>query len=114
MAAHQARNAAARFGSALAVELLPVLVGTVDMEVGLPDKLNLPDQLLIALGPGTAQIGIAPPGWIAPVGRWGNLEYFADRLDPIGIPALINVGIYDFSLRSSSACAKKALAVRRI
>ncbi len=27
---------------------------------------------------------------------------------------LVDVGVYDFSLRSSSACAKKALAVRRI
>src|SRR5690554_7359670 len=51
---------------------------------------------------------------MTPVGRRGNLQYFADWLDPVGIPVLINVGVYDLSLRSSSAWAKKALAVRRM
>src|SRR5690606_31411649 len=37
-----------------------------------------------------------------------------DWLDPVDLPVLVDVGVYDFSLRSSSACAKKALAVRRI
>lgn len=76
--------------------------------------LNVTNQLLIALGPGAAQIGIAPPGRMPTVCRWGNLQTFADRLDPISITVLIDVGSYDSSLRSSSACAKKALAVRRI
>src|SRR5690625_1692320 len=51
---------------------------------------------------------------MAPVSRRGNLQYFADRLDPVSIPMLIDIGVYDFSLRSSSAWAKKALAVRRM
>jgi hypothetical protein len=51
---------------------------------------------------------------MAPVSRRGDLQHFADRLDPVGIPVLVDVGVQDFSLRSSSAWAKKALAVRRM
>lgn len=51
---------------------------------------------------------------MTPVRRRGNLQYFADWLDPVGIPVLINVDVYDFGLQSSSAWAKKALAVRRV
>src|SRR5690606_31768467 len=44
----------------------------------------------------------------------GDLQYLADRLDPIQVPMLVNVGVYLFSSRSSAAWAKKALADFRI
>lgn len=68
-------------------------------------SFNLWYQHIIALGSGATQFRIAPPSSVAPVCRWGNLQYLADWLDPVGIPVLVDVGVYDFSLRSSSACA---------
>jgi len=36
------------------------------------------------------------------------------RLDPIGIPMFVDVGVYEFRLRSSFAWEKKALTLRGI
>lgn len=44
----------------------------------------------------------------------GHLEYPADGLDPVAITVAVDVGYLDLSLRSSSACAKNALAVFRM
>ena len=106
---HQTFDCAARHRNAFAVQLPPDLVGPIDLEVGLPDPLDLRQQDPIALGAGAAQFGRAPP-----VGRRGDLQDLADRLDPVRLPVLVDAGVYDFSLRSSSAWAKKALAVLRI
>src|SRR5690606_14336445 len=113
-ATHEPLHGTACYGNAFAVHLPPDLIGTVHLKVGLPDPLNVRNQPVIALGPRAAQFRVALPGGMAPVGGWGNLQHVADRLDPMGIPVLVDVGVYDFSLRSSSACAKKALAVRSI
>ena len=53
-------------------------------------------------------------GSVTPVTRRGNLQDLADRLDPVGIPVLVDVRLQDLSRRSSSAWAKNALAVLRI
>src|SRR3990167_4980164 len=44
----------------------------------------------------------------------GDLQHFADRLDPEGLSMLINEVVQDFRRRSSSAWAKNALASFRI
>jgi len=41
---------------------MPDLVGTVDLQIGLPDLLNLHHQGVISLGTGTAQFGLALAG----------------------------------------------------
>src|SRR5690606_21358082 len=92
----------------------PDFISTVNLQVGLPDAVDMGHQEVIPLGSFAAQLRIALTGRMAPVSRRGNLQYFADRLDPVSIPMLIDIGVYDFSLRSSSAWAKKALAVRRM
>jgi len=71
-----------------------------------PDSRNLRHQHRIAFCASTAQTGITLPGRMAPVGRRGDLQHFADQLDPVGIPVLVDVGVQDFSLRSSSAWTK--------
>src|SRR6476469_4621015 len=48
------------------------------------------------------------------IARRGNLQHLADRLDPVGIPMLVDKLPQDLKRRSSSAWAKKALASRKI
>src|SRR3546814_12006136 len=52
--------------------------------------------------------------WSSDVCSSDLLQYLADRLDPVQIPVLIEIGVYFFSSRSSAAWAKKALADFRI
>src|SRR5690625_20044 len=49
-----------------------------------------------------------------PVIRWGNLQSPANWLDPVQVTVLIDISVYYFRRRSSSAWAKKALAVFKI
>lgn len=102
-AAHEPFHGAACHDDALAVHLLPNPVGTVYLKVSLQDTFNLRHQSLMALCSGTTQFRVVLPGRKAPVSRQGNLQHFADWLDPVGIPALVDAGVHDFSLRSSSA-----------
>jgi hypothetical protein len=52
-------HATACHGNIFAVHLLPDPIGTVHLEVGLSDPLNVRNQALIALGPGAAQFRVA-------------------------------------------------------
>jgi len=113
-ATHEPFHRTARHGNGFPVHLLPDLIGAIHPQVGIPDSFDLRNQPFIALGPVATPFRMALPDRMAPVGRRGNPQHSADRLDPIGIPVLIDVGVQDFSLRSSSAWAKKALAVRRM
>jgi hypothetical protein len=51
----------------LAVHLFPDLVCAVDLQVGLPDALDLGHQRLVTLGARAAQLGIALMGGMAPI-----------------------------------------------
>ena len=48
------------------------------------------------------------------VGRWGDRQHPADRLDPIRPAVIVDEGDHGLYRRSSSAWAKYALALRRI
>src|SRR5215211_5843627 len=48
------------------------------------------------------------------VGRRGDRQYPADRLDPVGLAVIVDDGDHGFERRSSSAIAKYADALRRI
>jgi len=63
-------------------------------------------QFGIATGTGTAQARITLLCGMTSVARRGDLQYLADRLDPVDITALINEIVQDLSRRSSSAWAK--------
>ena len=52
--AHEPFHGTARHRNVLAVHLLPDLLGTVDLHIGLPDTFDMRHQPLIALGPGAA------------------------------------------------------------
>ena len=95
-------------------QLPPDLVGAVDLHVGLPDALDLRHQDLVALSAGAALCRLAPQRCMAPISRRGDLQYLADRLDPVGIAMLVDEVLQDLSRRSSSAWAKNALASFRI
>lgn len=111
---HQSFNGAIGYLNAFAVELAPDFVGAVDLQIRIPGPSDLAHQNVIAFGTRAAPLGMTLSGCMMPVGRRGDLQYRADRFDHAGIPMPINISVYDFSLWSSSACAKKTLAVRRI
>ena len=88
---------------------MPDLVGAVDLEVVLPDPLDMAGQHLVALFTRAAQGRVLLPGGMPPVHRRGNLKDPADRLHPETVPVLVDERLHDFPWRSSSAWAKKRL-----
>ena len=69
---HEAFDGATRNGNAFSIELSPDLVRTIDLQIDLPDALDLTDQFLVAPGASTTQFRIAPLRRMAPVRRRGN------------------------------------------
>lgn len=61
-----------------------------------------------------AQCRITAPGGMTPISQRGDLQHLANRLDSVQIPVSVDIGVHFFSWWSSSAWAKKALAVFRI
>src|SRR3990167_3024010 len=111
---HEPLNGATGHRNAFTVHLMPDLVGTVNLHIGLPDLLDFGHQGVIRLGACTAQFRFVLARSMAPIHGRGNLQYLADRLDPVGVAMLVHKILQDLSLRSSSAWAKKALASFRI
>src|SRR5207244_3432498 len=87
--AHQALGRAASHGHALAVELAPHLAGPVDAVVGLVHAGDVGLQLVVA---DATPAGPALLGRV--VGGGGDLEDLADRLDPVHLAVLFDVGDY--------------------
>ena len=56
----------------------------------LSSTLDLRHQGFIRFGPRAKHFGLALTGSMLPVVRRDNLQYFPNRLDPIGLVALIN------------------------
>src|SRR5471032_1214067 len=113
-AAHQTLDGATGGLDAFATQLAPDLFCTINLHIGLPDALDLQGQHLVALGASTSQSRIAPLRGVTPVAGRGNLQDFANRLDPIRLAVLVDERSHDLKRRSSSAWAKNALAKRRI
>src|SRR5690606_4809682 len=57
---------------------------------------------------------IALSSLVLVVRRWGDRQNRADRLDPVFLALRVDERHHHFGRRSSSACAKKAEALRRI
>ena len=68
------------------------LVCPVDLHVGLPNPVDVRNQLLGTLTTHTEQCGIALLGSVAALARRGHLQDFADGLDPEGAAVLVDVG----------------------
>ena len=100
--------------AAFSLQLPPDLVSPVDLQVGVPNPLNVAHQDLIALPPRSAKRWIPPLGRLPPTPGGGDLQYLAERLDPAGLPVLIDAGPDNLQRWSSSAWAQNTLAQRRI
>ena len=74
---------------AFPVHLFPDLIGAVDPHIGLPDPLDLRLEGIVRLGVYTAQIRVALLSSMVTVARRGNLQNFADWLDPEGVTVLV-------------------------
>jgi hypothetical protein len=104
--AHQPGDGAASNIEALPLELPPDLTHAVDSEVLLEHAPHLDFEGLIPLRPGRQTRGIAPLGDMVVVGRRGDRQHLADRLDPMRLAVIVNERDHDLNRRSSSAWAK--------
>nr|GFB76894.1 hypothetical protein [Tanacetum cinerariifolium] len=111
---HQALHRAAGHLSSLTSKLAPHFVGAVDLQVCLPNPLNVDAQHVVSLDSGTAQRRVALLRCITPVARRRDLHHPADRLDTVGMAVLVDKYPHGLKWRPSSAWAKNALARRRI
>jgi hypothetical protein len=91
---HQPLDSAARHGRALAPELTPDLVGTIDPQVLVVHALHLRQQARISLGSRGQQRRVALARRVAPVRRRGDLQRAADRLDPVSSAVLVDEGVH--------------------
>src|SRR5262245_55965697 len=111
---HQSFDPTAGDGDALPAELSPDLACAVDLEVLIPDALDLLRDLDIAPNPQQRPLRLGLPRLVLAVCSRGDQQLLADRLDPVLVAVLVNEGDHHFGRRSSSAWAKKAAALRRI
>src|SRR5690606_37673169 len=111
---HQPFNRAARHSNALSVQLPPDFTRAIDLEILLPDPLDLLSEHRLSPRPSRAERRIALPGLAGVVRRWSDRQHAADRLDSIPLPVRVDERHHHPGRRSSSAWAKKAAALRRI
>src|SRR4051812_5559551 len=95
-------------------ELAPDLPDAVDAEVLREDAPDLDGQGRVASGSGRPLAGISAPSGVGVIGRRGDRQHAADRLDPVDGAMLVDEGDHGFDRRSSSAIAKYADAFLRI
>src|SRR5919202_218906 len=111
---HEARDRAAGDLEALALQLSPHLAHAIDPEVLVEHTLDLAREHLVSLGPLGPPGRIAALGGVLMVGRRGNRQHPADRLDPVHLTMIIDDGDHGLKRRSSSALAKKTPALPRV
>lgn len=100
---HQALDRATNHCHSFAAQLLPDLVGPIDLQVALPDALDLRQQPRVASGPGTATVRLPDLHGMPPIARRADLQHLADRLYPERGSVCVDEVPQDLSLRSSSA-----------
>ena len=105
---HQARHGAAGDLEALPPQLPPDLAHAIDLEVLGEDAADLGLQGRIPLRPRRQLGGIGPLGDMVVVGRWGDRQHLADRLDPMRLAVIVDERDHGLNRRSSSAWAKYA------
>src|SRR5258705_8270045 len=111
---HQPLDGATSHVDLLSQQLSPDLASAIDTEVLLPHPLDLHAQLTIANRSPAKLGGIREPCLVLVVGRRGDLQLLADRLDPVLLAMLVDERDHYLGRRSSSASAKYADALRRI
>src|ERR1700712_1181481 len=89
-ALHQPSNLATRRGDGLALKLPPDLAHAVDLEVRVPDPLDVDLQVRITPRPGRQFGGIGALGCMLMVGGRGDRQDLADRLDPMRLAVTVD------------------------
>src|SRR6185503_7649655 len=113
-ARHQPLDGAAGNHEAFSPQLPPDLPHAVDAEVLREDPLNLDLQFGVPSRTGRTLAGVDPLGDMRMVGRRGDRQHLAYRLDPIRFPMIVDERDHGFTPLSSSSWAKYADALRRI
>ncbi len=111
---HQPLDGAAGHAHALAAELPPHLLAPRRPRSSRPRRAG---SRASALRPASHAPDACPDragGAVLVVGRRGDRQHRADRLDPVLLAVLLDEADHHFARRSSSACAKYADALRRI
>ena len=103
---HQPLDRAARDIEALPHHLPPDLPRAVDLEVLGEDAFDRRFELQVPLRPRRQLRGISALGDMIVVGRWGDRQHLADRLDPMRLAVIVNERDHRLNGRSSSAWAK--------
>jgi hypothetical protein len=112
--AHQPGDRAACDLDPFAAELAPHLAHAVDAEVVLEDAPDLTAELGVAPGARRDLGRIGTARHVGVIGRRGDRQHPADRLDPVDGTVLVDERDHGLDRRSSSAWAKYALAFLRI
>ena len=112
--AHQPSHRAPGGGLSLPPELPPDFAHAVYAEVGVEHALDVAGQDQVTLGPSGQTGWVSASGGMSAVGRWGDRQHLADRLDPVGPAVIVDERNHRLKGRSSSAWAKYADALRRI
>ena len=100
---HQTRHRASGDIEALPLHLPPDLADAVDTEVLFEDAPNFTLQGGVAADACREPAGICALGEVRMVGRRGDRQYTADRLDPIRTPMIVDERDHGLNRRSSSA-----------
>ena len=103
---HQPFDRAARDAEAFAQHLTPDLACAIDLEVLGEDALDLGLQRNVPLRPRRQLLGIDALGDVVAVGRRGDRQHLADRLDPMDLAVIVDKRDHRLNGRSSSAWAK--------
>jgi hypothetical protein len=103
---HQSRHGTTGNIEAFALELPPDLAHAIDPEVLIEHAPNLDLQPDILPGARRQPGRIAPLGDMGVVGRGGDRQDLADRLDPMRPKMIVDEGDHGLDRRSSSAVAK--------
>jgi hypothetical protein len=104
--AHQSLHRASGDRDALAAQLPPDLAHAVDAEVLRMHACSFGAQRIVAVAARRALGRVAPRGDMGVIGRRGDRQQPADRLDPVDGAMIVEEGDHRFSGRSSSAWAK--------
>jgi len=103
---HQALHRATGHCDGFPRELAPDLASTVNPEVRLAHPPDLLHEHQVMLGAGRGLGGISALREAGVVGRRGDRQDPADRLDPVDFTMIVDEGDHGFERRSSSAIAK--------
>ena len=103
---HQPGDRTARDGEAFPPQLPPDFAHAIDAEVLLEHAPDLDLQIRVAADPVGQPGGISAAGDMGMIGRRGDRQDPADRLDPVGLTMIVDEGDHGLNRRSSSAWAK--------